>query len=114
MYRFKSKADSDLIMMAPVGDQILRILGREPAAKGIIGRPGAALRGRRVLVWREARVGPVQLGDFGRRAPRGILLPRLGQQLVAVMFQAVGQIEAGRAFGDQGPVPRAWALAGAE
>jgi hypothetical protein len=36
MYRFKSKADSDLIMMAPVGDQILRILGREPAAKGII------------------------------------------------------------------------------
>ncbi|MBV9891487.1 MAG: DUF1840 domain-containing protein [Rhizobacter sp.] len=36
MYRFKSKADGDLIMMAPVGDQILRILGREPAAKGII------------------------------------------------------------------------------
>jgi hypothetical protein len=36
MYRFKSKADGDLIMMAPVGDQILRILGREPAATGII------------------------------------------------------------------------------
>jgi hypothetical protein len=36
MYRFKSKADGDLIMMAPVGDQILRIIGREPAAKGII------------------------------------------------------------------------------
>lgn len=36
MYRFKSKADGDLIMMVPVGDQILRILGREPAAKGII------------------------------------------------------------------------------
>ena len=36
MYRFKSKADGDLIMLAPVGDQILRILGREPAAKGII------------------------------------------------------------------------------
>ena len=36
MYRFKSKADGDLIMMGPVGDQILRILGREPAAKGII------------------------------------------------------------------------------
>ena len=36
MYRFKSKADGDLIMMAPVGDQILRILGREPAARGII------------------------------------------------------------------------------
>jgi hypothetical protein len=36
MYRFKSKADGDLIMMAPVGDQILRIIGREPAPKGII------------------------------------------------------------------------------
>ena len=36
MYRFKSKADGDLIMMDPVGDQILRILGREPAAKGIL------------------------------------------------------------------------------
>jgi len=36
MYRFKSKADGDLIMLAPVGDQILRILGREPAPQGII------------------------------------------------------------------------------
>jgi hypothetical protein len=36
MYRFKSKADGDLIMMAPIGDQLLRIIGREPAAKGII------------------------------------------------------------------------------
>ncbi|HEY2190467.1 MAG TPA: DUF1840 domain-containing protein [Caldimonas sp.] len=36
MYRFKSKADADLLMMKPVGDQILRILGREPAAQGII------------------------------------------------------------------------------
>ena len=36
MYRFKSKADGDLIMLAPVGDQLLRIIGREPAAQGII------------------------------------------------------------------------------
>ena len=36
MYRFKSKADGDLIMMGPVGDQILRIVGREPASQGII------------------------------------------------------------------------------
>jgi hypothetical protein len=36
MYRFKSKADGDLIMMAPVGDQILRLVGREPAPRGII------------------------------------------------------------------------------
>ena len=36
MYRFKSKADGDLLMMAPVGDQILRIIGREPLSQGII------------------------------------------------------------------------------
>ncbi len=36
MYVFKSKADGDLIMMEGVGDQILRILGREPAKRGII------------------------------------------------------------------------------
>ena len=36
MYRFKSRADADLIMMAPVGDQLLRIVGKEPAAQGII------------------------------------------------------------------------------
>jgi hypothetical protein len=36
MYRFKSKADADLLMLRPVGDQILRIVGREPAAQGII------------------------------------------------------------------------------
>jgi hypothetical protein len=36
MYRFKSKADSDLIMMDPVGEQILRVIGREPAKQGII------------------------------------------------------------------------------
>ena len=35
-YVFKSKADADLIMMEPAGDQLLRIVGREPARQGII------------------------------------------------------------------------------
>ena len=35
-YVFKSKADADLIMMSPAGDQILRIIGREPSPRGII------------------------------------------------------------------------------
>ena len=35
-YVFRSKADADLIMMQPVGDQLLRIVGREPALRGII------------------------------------------------------------------------------
>jgi hypothetical protein len=36
MYKFRSKADADLIMTQPVGDQILRIIGKEPAAQGIV------------------------------------------------------------------------------
>ena len=36
IYRFKSKAAGDLIVMGPVGDNLLRIIGREPSAKGII------------------------------------------------------------------------------
>lgn len=36
IYKFKSKGAGDVIMLGPSGDQILRLLGREPAAKGII------------------------------------------------------------------------------
>jgi hypothetical protein len=36
IYKFKSKAAGDLIMMGPNGDQMLRLIGKEPAATGII------------------------------------------------------------------------------
>jgi Domain of unknown function (DUF1840) len=36
LYKFKSPATGDLIMLGPQGDQMLRILGREPAPQGII------------------------------------------------------------------------------
>jgi hypothetical protein len=36
IYKFKSPATGDVIMLGPQGDQMLRVLGREPAAKGII------------------------------------------------------------------------------
>jgi len=36
LYKFKSKATGDLIMLGPNGDQLMRLLGREPAARGII------------------------------------------------------------------------------
>ena len=35
IYKFKSKAAGDVIMMGPSGDQVLRAIGREPAPKGI-------------------------------------------------------------------------------
>lgn len=36
IYKFKSKSAGDVIMMGPNGDQVMRILGRDPAHKGII------------------------------------------------------------------------------
>jgi hypothetical protein len=36
IYKFKSKASGDVIMLGPNGDQMLRIIGREPSPKGII------------------------------------------------------------------------------
>jgi cyclopropane-fatty-acyl-phospholipid synthase len=36
LYKFKSKATADLIMLEPNGKQILRIIGKEPTPKGIL------------------------------------------------------------------------------
>jgi len=36
LYKFKSKAAGDVIMTGPAGDQIVRILGKEPAPQGIV------------------------------------------------------------------------------
>jgi Domain of unknown function (DUF1840) len=35
IYKFKSKASGDVIMLAAHGEQMLRLLAREPSAKGI-------------------------------------------------------------------------------
>jgi len=36
IYKFKSQADADVIMLKSTGDQMLTIIGREPADRGII------------------------------------------------------------------------------
>jgi Domain of unknown function (DUF1840) len=35
LYKFKSNATGDLIMLGPQGDHLLKLLGRSPAAQGI-------------------------------------------------------------------------------
>ena len=35
LYKFKSKATGDVIMLGPNGDAVMRLVGRTPAAKGI-------------------------------------------------------------------------------
>jgi len=36
LYKFKSKAGSDVIMMGPGGDEVLRLIGKPPSPKGIL------------------------------------------------------------------------------
>ena len=36
IYKFRSRANGDLVMLGPQGDEMLKLLGRDPAAKGII------------------------------------------------------------------------------
>ena len=36
LYKFKSKAAGDLIMLEPTGRSVLQAIGKEPGAKGII------------------------------------------------------------------------------
>jgi hypothetical protein len=36
LYKFKSKASGDLIMLEPNGRRVLEIIGKDPAAKGIV------------------------------------------------------------------------------
>lgn len=43
LYRFKSKAGADVLMMADSADAVLRLMGRDPAPQGIL--ESAALPG---------------------------------------------------------------------
>jgi hypothetical protein len=36
IYRFKSRATADVMMLGPQGDALLRALGREPSPRGIV------------------------------------------------------------------------------
>lgn len=36
IYKFRSPATGDVVMLGPNGDELLRLIGREPSAKGII------------------------------------------------------------------------------
>ncbi|MGS0755678.1 DUF1840 domain-containing protein [Roseateles sp. GG27B] len=42
IYKFKSKAGSDVIMLSAHGDQMLTLLGRAPSAKGLVDVPDLA------------------------------------------------------------------------
>ena len=75
IYKFKSKAAGDVIMLRPHGDQLLRLIGREPAAKGIIevaDMPAAMRRSRRSLPRSRAREADRRRPMMASRRERGV------------------------------------------
>ena len=95
MYRFKSKADGDLIMMAPVGDQLLRIIGREPAGKGIIevaALPQAIAALEQAIAAAElARVDARRADDDDERGAQAVGLQQRAWPLLEMMRRSLAE-----------------------
>ena len=57
LYKFKSKAAGDLIMLEPNGRRVLQIIGKDPGSKGIVlpeEMPGALAKLEKAIVDEEA------------------------------------------------------------
>lgn len=73
IYKFKSKAAADLIMLGPQGDELLRLLGRElPCPKGIVEpeqMSAAIARLEAAIAEQEALLRTVQSANEGASNP---------------------------------------------
>jgi hypothetical protein len=98
IYKFRSKAAGDVVMLGANGDQLLRALGREPAAKGIIevaALPAAIAALERAVADEEARCAGDDNDNAGdeTQATRGIGLRQRVWPMVEMMrrSQAAGE-----------------------
>ena len=94
IYKFKSKATGDVIMLGPNGDQLLQLLGREPSPKGIIevADMSAAIDVlQRAVQAEEARITSAEEGT----APHsGVSLRQRLWPMIEMLKQAQAQKEA--------------------
>jgi cyclopropane-fatty-acyl-phospholipid synthase len=90
IYKFKSKAAGDLIMLGPDGDQLLRLIGREPQGQGIIEPPAmpAALRSLEAAVAEEAARKAADKDDDEAAAPRRVSLRQRVWPMVEMLRRA--------------------------
>src|SRR5262245_40680315 len=95
LYKFKSKSGADVIMMKPHGDTVLQLIGKEPAAQGIIEPPAmtAAIQAieQAVLAEEEARrAAEAEAAAEGRKLPpaEGVSLRQRAWPLVELMKRA--------------------------
>ncbi len=91
IYKFKSKAAGDVIMMGPSGDQVLRLIGKEPSAKGIIepAQMPAAMQALEAAITDDEAAKKDAQADEGK-APKGdgVSLRQRAWPLVEMMKRA--------------------------
>jgi hypothetical protein len=89
IYKFRSKAAGDLIMLGPHGDQIMRILGRVPAAQGII-EPASMAAAIAALEHAVAEESAPAEGDEAAKdeVPRAVSLRQRAWPLVEMLRRA--------------------------
>jgi len=88
IYKFKSKATGDLVMLGPQGDQLLKIIGREPAARGII-EPAAmpaAIAALEAAI--AAETAPAEDEENDRDGPRSVTLRQRAWPMVEMLKRA--------------------------
>ena len=93
LYKFKSKAAGDVIMMGPGGDQVLRIIGKEPAPKGILESADmpAAMRAIEQAVAADEAARKPEAGDEEEAKPGkgdGVTLRQRAWPLLEMMKRA--------------------------
>jgi hypothetical protein len=101
LYKFKSKAAGDVIMTEPVGDSVLRAMGREPASQGIFesGSMATLLQTLEAAVAADEahrqRVPSEESSSPGRavRASEGVSLKQRAWPLVEMMRRAIAARE---------------------
>ena len=96
IYKFKSKATGDLIMLGPHGDQILRLIGREPAAQGIIepAAMAAAIAALEAAVAAEEAQPAEQKDDESTPAGRSVALRQRAWPMVEMLKRAAASQQA--------------------
>jgi hypothetical protein len=88
IYKFKSKASGDVIMLGANGDQILRVIGREPAARGII-EPAAMPAAIAALEAAVAAEDATAADDD--ESPKSISLRRRAWPVLDMLRRALGE-----------------------
>ena len=95
LYKFKSKAAGDLIMLEPNGRQVLQIIGKDAGPKGIIepGQMAAAIQSLESAIARdeaEHKSAEAEAQSKGDKAPRpeGISLRQRAVPFVDMLRRA--------------------------